>query len=112
MRKIEENKGAKTIVFYEAKRPSSKIEKKKRQKEGRVFSKNDAPLQRKGPFGNLEKNRKTGHSTTWKSWNGKHVNKESFVSMRDKAKDSKRLRTSGEALRISGDPQSPPEAAP
>ena len=49
---------------------------------------------------------------TWKSWNGKHVNKESFVSMRDKAKDSKRLRTSGEALRISGDPQSPPEAAP
>ena len=49
---------------------------------------------------------------TWKSWNGKHVNKESFVSMRDKAKDSKRFRTSGEALRISGDPQSPPEAAP
>ena len=53
MRKIEENKGAKTILFYEAKRPSSKIEKKKRQKEGRFFSKNDAPLQRKGPFGNL-----------------------------------------------------------
>ena len=121
MRKIEENKGAKTIVFYEAKRPSSKIEKKKSQKDGRVFSKNDAPLQRKGPFGNLEKlkknrkktkkrgtaqpipiflvppppeppttftaavgtpcagalpviwksfkkNRKTGHSTTWESW--------------------------------------------
>ena len=94
---------AKNHVFYETKRPGQKL--------GSIFSKNGTPLERKGRFINLP-NPGHSHGKTWKSWNGKHVNKESFVSMRDKAKDSKRLRTSGEALRISGDPQSPPEAAP
>ena len=34
-------------------RRQTALEKKKHQKEGRAFSKNDAPLQRQGPFINL-----------------------------------------------------------
>ena len=74
MGKIEENKGAKTIVFYEAKLPLKKKRAKNSQKEGRVFSKNDAPLQRKGPFGNLEKFKKNLEKFKKKQKNGTKTN--------------------------------------
>ncbi len=42
------------------------LREKKSQKEGPYFSKNDAPLQRQGLFGNLRKLEKSGK--TWESW--------------------------------------------
>ena len=62
---MKENKGAKTIVFYEAKLPFKKKESQKEPKRGPRFFKKRRASAAQGAFWKSEKNRKTGQKTIY-----------------------------------------------